>query len=112
MQRQRRLTTGEIETLVRAYEAGDTISALVERFHVSRATVMAHLRRAGVKTRYNRLDDKLNEAKRLYVDEGWSLARIAEQFGVTAGTVRNAFTQTGVPTRPVGTNQWSGRARS
>jgi AraC-like DNA-binding protein len=51
------------------------------------------------------LDGRLDEAKGLY-EQGWSLARVAAHFGVSAGTVLNAFNQAGVATRPVGSNQW------
>jgi AraC-like DNA-binding protein len=110
LQVQRRLVPGEIDEMLGAYESGQTILALAERFQVSRTTVMAHLRRAGVETRYNRLDGRLDEATRLY-ERGWSLARVAQHFNVSAGSVLNAFNRAGVPTRPVGTNQWSTRSR-
>jgi hypothetical protein len=105
VQVQRRLAAGEIAELGRAYEAGATILELGERFQISRTTVMAHLRTAGVETRYNRLDGRLDEAKRLY-EQGWSLARVAEHFDVCVGTVMNTFRRAGVMTRAVGSNQW------
>ena len=98
----------EIAELVRAYEAGATILELRDRFEISRTTVIAYLRRAGVETRYCRLEGRLDEAKQLY-DQGWSLARVAAYFDVSPRTVQNAFNRAGVATRPVGTNQWSGR---
>ena len=105
LQVQRRLLAGEIEDLVRAYEAGATILELADRVQISRTTLMAHLQRSGVETRYNRLDGRLDEAARLY-GQGWSLTRVAAHFDVSAGTVLNAFNRAGVATRPVGTNQW------
>ena len=103
---QRRLVAGEIEELVHTYEAGATLLALAERFQLSRATVMAHVRRSGAESRYNRLACRVDEARRLY-ELGWSLARVAAHFDVSPGTVLNAFNSAGVATRPVGTNQWS-----
>jgi AraC-like DNA-binding protein len=110
LQDQRRLVAAEIGDLVHGYEAGATILELAGRFEISRTTVMAHLRRARVDTRYNRLEGRLDEAMRLY-EQGWSLARVAAHFDVSAGSVLNAFKRAGVPTRPVGTNQWSVRSR-
>jgi AraC-like DNA-binding protein len=103
---QRRLVAREIEELVHTYEAGATVLALAERFQISRATVMAHVRRSGAESRYNRLAGRVDEARRLY-ELGWSLARVAAHFDVSPGTVLNAFNRAGVATRPVGTNQWS-----
>jgi hypothetical protein len=51
--------------------------------------------------RYQRLGGGLNEAKRLY-EQGWSLARMAAQFDVNAGSVVNAFSRAGVATRRLG----------
>jgi len=87
LQVQRRLVAAEIQELVRAYEAGATIMELRDRLEISRTTVIAHLRRAGVVTRYNRLEGRRDEAKRLY-EQGWSLARVAAHFDVSAGTVQ------------------------
>jgi DNA-binding NarL/FixJ family response regulator len=72
---------------------------------------MAHLQRVGIETRYNRLEGRLEEAAGLYA-QGWSLARVGDQLGVSTRTVANAFRSAGMVTRPVGTNQWSrGRSR-
>jgi transposase-like protein len=82
------------------YQVGATINELTGRFRVNRTTVMRHLDRAGVETRYRRLTlEQIEEAARLYA-EGWSLARLGERLGVSRGTVLNAFRKAGVKTRP------------
>jgi hypothetical protein len=48
----------------------------------------------------------LTEAAKLYLS-GRSLAVVAVQLGVSAGTVVRALRSAGVQTRAVGTNQWS-----
>jgi hypothetical protein len=50
-------------------------------------------RRIGVVTR------QLSKAKQLY-EEGWSLARIGEHFGVHGETVRKALIAAQIPIRP------------
>lgn len=73
------------------------------------APVSIHLGRRGVSTRYHILSDEdLASALRLYEADGL-LAQVGEQFGVSAGTLLNAFRRAGAPTRPVGTNHWSSR---
>jgi hypothetical protein len=69
--------------------------------------VSSILERQGIRRRYNLLDaDAVAEAARLY-ETGWSLARLADHFGVAARTVQNHFVKAGIPRRPVGTNQWT-----
>jgi AraC-like DNA-binding protein len=83
-------------------EVGATITQLVERFRISRTTVMAHLDRRGVQRRAvaKQWDHKkLTSAARTYTD-GSSLATIAAQFGIDPSTVANRFRQAGVPIRP------------
>ncbi len=93
-QSQHRLAPDEVFDLVRAYEDGTTIKQLTVKFQISRSTVMAHLKREGVKTRYNLMAGKLEEAKKLRA-EGWSYARLGKHFGFTAQTVRRTFLSNG-----------------
>ena len=51
VQRQRRLTTEEVEELLYAYKAGELIYDLAERFSIHRSTVIEHVRRSGMKFR-------------------------------------------------------------
>lgn len=39
---------------------------------------------------------------RAYVDKGWSLARLAEKYGVAVTTIRNYLIEEGVELRPRG----------
>jgi uncharacterized protein (DUF433 family) len=104
---QHRLRDEEVRGLTEAYQAGDSVYALAKAFTIDRRTVSAILERHGIRRRYNLLDaDAVAEAARLY-EAGWSLARLADHFGVTAQTVQNAFVKAEIPRRPVGTNQWT-----
>jgi hypothetical protein len=50
------LEASEITELIKAYEAGATTYALAEKWGVDRRTVSDHLRRAGVRRPYRRID--------------------------------------------------------
>lgn len=90
-QKQTRLAPDEVFDLVHDYEDGFTVKGLVAKYSISRTTAIAHLKREGIKTRYNKLDSKLEEIKQLRA-EGWSYARIGKRYGVVAHTVRRALT--------------------
>jgi DNA-directed RNA polymerase specialized sigma24 family protein len=99
---QRRLRSVEIDALVDHYQAGATIAQVVERFRISRTTVMAHLDRRGIQRRAvaKRWDHKkLASTARSYAD-GSSLATIAAQLGLDPSTVANRFRRAAVPIRP------------
>jgi hypothetical protein len=105
-QNQRRLGDYEVLEVIGRYQAGETANALARAFDVHRTTIVRHLEASQVPTRYRILSDaNLVEGRQLY-EQGWSLARLGEHFGVAIRTVLNAFQRAGVPTRPVGTNQW------
>jgi predicted DNA-binding protein YlxM (UPF0122 family) len=107
-QHQHRLTTEQVDQLVERYQAGESSNRLAAEFEVHRTTISTNLAARNVRTRYRLLDDDLAGATRLY-ESGWSLARVAKQFGVSPGTILNCFKRAGVATRPVGTNQWPAR---
>lgn len=99
---QRRLRSVEVDALVDHYQAGATIKQLVERFRISRTSVMAHLDRRGVQRRAvaKQCDNTtLASAARSYAD-GSSLATIAAQFGLDPSTVAYRFRRAGVAIRP------------
>lgn len=102
----RQLDAEQVEQLIADYRAGATVYTLGRHFGIDRRTVGAILKRHGVQTRWQRLSlDQIDEAAELY-ESGWSLARIAEQVGVTPTTVHRRLRDRGVRMR--GT---SGRSR-
>jgi hypothetical protein len=106
------LGADEVAEVVARYRAGQTANVLAQAFDVHRTTIVRHLEAAAVPTRYRILSDgHVAEARQLY-EQGWSLARLGEHFGVATRTVLNAFQRAGVSTRRVGTNQWSARSQS
>jgi len=92
--------------------AGETANALAETHDVNPATLFAILQRAGISSRYQILTDLDVCAATMMYESGQSLSSIAKHFGVADQTVVNAFRRVGVPTRSLGTNQWSQRAAS
>jgi hypothetical protein len=96
---QRRLSSTDLDLLIELYTAGAAINDLAEQFRIHHLTVMRHLDRRGTPRRTGVVKRQLSEAKRLYED-GWSLARIGEHFGVDGETVRQAFLRAGIRTRP------------
>jgi DNA invertase Pin-like site-specific DNA recombinase len=104
-QKQTRLTDSQRSDLVRRYQAGESSNALACEFGVDRRTATRIIRTTGADVRY-RVDADVDVARELY-ESGLSLARVGEQLGISARTVLNRFQRDGVPTREVGTNQWS-----
>lgn len=95
----KRLTPGEIQELIKGYEAGTTVYELGERFGIRRQRVAEVLKRHGVKMRRQGLSPtQIDEAVRLY-KAGNSLARVGERLGVDPGTVLNRLRERGVRTR-------------
>jgi hypothetical protein len=96
---QRRLDPGELDALVERYRAGVEVRALAAQSGVHRSTMIAPAVRHGVPGRKGKLDGKLDEARVLY-EQGWSLMRVGEHFGVGPAAVWNAFRSAGVQRRP------------
>jgi lambda repressor-like predicted transcriptional regulator len=95
-----RLTDSQADLLVSAYEAGQTIRQLAERFGVHRLTVATILRTRNVPIRRQGLaEHDLAGAEQLY-QSGWSLAKVAQEFACNAETIRQAFKRAGVQRRP------------
>ena len=99
---QRRLSPTDIDGLIAAYRAGATISRLAIEFGIHRTTVAGHLDRHSI-PRHNKQrawdDETLRHAAELYAT-GWSLADIADQFGIDAQTVANRFRRADIAVRP------------
>lgn len=102
---QRRLGPDEAAALAQARQEGAEINDLAERFGVHRATVMAHLQRAGVPGRRRQgrtLSPELVQAAgRLYAS-GSSLIEVSERFDVDRRYLRRALPSAGFPLRPPG----------
>lgn len=98
----RRLTKKGVALLVKRYEDGEPIAALIIDFGITKQTLFSHLRRSGVTKRSTNLtwsDEELGEAIALY-ESGASLAAVADHMGVGSTTVWNRFRAAGVTLRP------------
>jgi DNA-binding CsgD family transcriptional regulator len=94
-----RLSPQQIAELVKAYQDGQTVYALADRFGIHRTTVSAHLHRQGSSLRRQGLTpDDIAQAQRLYA-AGWSLARIGDRLHADAHTIRRALKTRGVRMR-------------
>ncbi len=99
LRRARRLIDAELAELVAGYQAGVQANEMARRFQIHRHTVAELLDRLGVQRRRRGLtSDQVARACRLYRD-GWSLATIGDEFGVTANTVRRYLLMAGVVMR-------------
>lgn len=72
---------------------------LADEFSVDRRTVSGYLRRAGVARRGSLDEQQVGEARQLY-EAGWSSARLAEHFEVSADSVLRVLRRDGVTIRP------------
>jgi len=93
--------------MVARYEECRSVYSLAQEFGTTRQTAAAILERHGVKRHYNVLTgEAISKAARLYDIEGWSLAKLGDEFNVAAKTIQMALVRAGIAMRPVGTNQW------
>ena|GEM_PF-1320827 len=92
-----RLTEAQLDRLVENYLAGKTVYELGRQFGIARQTVSEHLHRRGVPMRRRGLDEAQRPEVLRLRDEGWSLKRLGERFGVDASTVRNALLRDTTP---------------
>lgn len=98
-ERQRRLSPDEVAQIIADYKAGASIKGLAAKYALHRATVGAQLTRHAVPRRPKGLKrEQVHEAARLY-EQGWSLARLGEHFGVSSSTVRQRLAQEDVALR-------------
>ncbi len=104
--RHRHLKADQIEELIAAYQFGQTIFQLADTYQIDRRTVSAILKREGVRTRWQVMDEATTDRAVQLHAQGLTPPKIAEELDTTAGTVRRALKRRGVPPRPVGTNQW------
>lgn len=89
----------DVTRLVRDYERGATVSELVKKYGIHRATVRTHLTRAGIAPR-DRVPDDPNgdDYLRLY-NQGIGLTTIARRNGTTPSKVRTQLIKRGVDLR-------------
>jgi DNA-binding transcriptional regulator LsrR (DeoR family) len=79
--------TSELVARLRAdYEAGKAARAIAEEHKVDRATMMRHLRKAGVIIRRQGLSDAQAEQAAAMYRSGMTQAQIAAEFGVSQKT--------------------------
>lgn len=98
-QHQRRLKPNEVDALAGAYMRGETLEALVEMFGIHRTTVLAHLKRRGLRRPPALTEAQVLEAARQY-QQGLSLSAIARALGVSSDTVARQLAKTGHRPRP------------
>src|SRR3954453_4967321 len=91
------------------HEAGESTNSIAAEFGVHRTAVVRLLKDRGVAVRHRIISDEDVALARTLYDQGWSLARVGEEFGVAAWTVLAAFRRVAIPTRRRGTNQWAAR---
>jgi len=90
------------QKLIDAYVSEMPVKQIAERFGVHRTTITKIVTSAGVKVRSQPLASSTREEARHLYDSGRSLARVAEQLGVSASAVRSAVLGTGGTLRPAG----------
>lgn len=101
-QSQTRLSASNRRELIAAYASGVQVKELASRFNVHRATVWEVARRAGLDARTLEVSAATREeAARLY-GEGFTLAQVASQLGISDDAVRSAVLACGGAIRPRG----------
>jgi lambda repressor-like predicted transcriptional regulator len=85
---------------VKSYRAGTSIKALSRQFELHEQTVRAHLERASVELRPQRVltIDQVAEIAELYRG-GASLRQLGLQYDVANNSIRNYLLRAGVPLR-------------
>lgn len=93
------LSSADVDKLVCAWKAGTGVIKLAAQFGIHRHTVLRQLQARGIDTTQKLTPEELAEAARLY-REGWSLARLAERYGISDCTVRTRLIEVDVVMRP------------
>jgi DNA-directed RNA polymerase specialized sigma24 family protein len=96
-----KLRPAQIQTLIEQYEAGVSIKQLSREFNLHEQTARAHVERAGVGLRPQRVADaeRVAEIVQLY-EAGLSLREVSAELRLTYGSVRNYLLRAGVDLRP------------
>ncbi|WP_294181466.1 hypothetical protein [uncultured Schumannella sp.] len=96
----RRLGRELIAELVAAYESGVTTIELMQRYDLSKTSVLKLLREAGVTLRRQPMtSNQVEHAQQLY-ESGNSLATVAEKVQMPTESVRRSLLEHGVQMRP------------
>lgn len=96
----KRLGPEAIQQLVVDYEAGESTAALAQTYGLAKGTVLDLLAKNGVQVRGQGLPgDQLEEATRLYVEDGWPLRRLGPHLGCSPDAVRLGLIRAGVTLR-------------
>ena len=99
---QTRLTPAQVAELLAGYQVGTPVRSLAKRFDVHRLTVSQIAKRAGVAPRWSLTTPAQRKHAAALYAEGWTLAQVAEQVGISTGTVRAAVLTEGGTLRPKG----------
>jgi DNA-directed RNA polymerase specialized sigma24 family protein len=99
-QAQVRLSPASADALISAYQSGRSIAALSRDFKINKSTVQAHLVRANVRLRPQKVltADQAAQVVTLYM-AGKTLKELGSKFGVGHNTVRNYLLRAGVEMR-------------
>jgi hypothetical protein len=93
------LEPGEIDGLVEAYRAGNSIRDLTFQFRTDRSTILKYLKGMDIRRRYPGLDpDRIKEASELY-EAGLTSTEIGRIFNVSPDTILRAARKTGIRVR-------------
>ncbi len=95
-----RIDVETLDRLAERYAAGDTLHALASEFSIERALLADLLRERGVEVKYRLVDEADVAAAAALYGSGLSLAKVGEQFGVSAWSVLRAFRSAHVAVRP------------
>jgi transposase-like protein len=90
------------DELCSAYLGGQSTTVLARRYGCSPTTIAKNLRICGVAPRPARFAlVHVDEAilRRIYLEEGWTIAAIAAHFGVSASTIGNRRRRYSIPIR-------------
>ena len=99
-QAQTRLTNDDLDVVIAGYQDDLTLNECASTFAADRRTLANRLEQRGVSRCGPRLSEaRIAKAVTLYGD-GWSLARIANQFGVYPQSIRYRLQRAGVTLRP------------
>lgn len=97
---QKRLGPDKVAQLIADYQAGEPSTALTQRYHLGKGTVLKILKDHGITMRRQGFPtDRLQEAIQCYAG-GWSTQRIGDHLSCDKESVRQALLRVGITLRP------------